>query len=255
MKNQKDNATPVNVLPDSPKQEPGASVMPPAESSRTRVWVVRICRAVVLVLSLALILYISYDTFNNRPFLSNHTYMTFQLWVCVAFMADFFIELAYADNKYRYVKSNWLFFFISIPYLNLINLLHIDPAADVIYYLRFVPLIRGAYALVIVVGYISTNRATSLLSQYLAILLTSVYILSLLFYYEEYGLNPNVKTFWDVLYWSMLYVTTIGGFAPVTVAGKVISVVLPLFGMMMLPMITVFFSDKIHSIAESNIQK
>lgn len=239
----------------SPESKPVVPSKSPDGLLRVEVWFMRISRLVVLVLSLLLILYISYDTFYKIPFLTNRTYMTFQLWVCIAFLADFFIELAFARDKARYLKRHWLFFFISIPYLNLISLYHIDVPADVVYYLRFVPLIRGAYAMVIVVGYISTNRATSLLSQYIAILFTSVYILSLLFYYQEYGVNPNVKSFWSVLYWSVQYVTTIGGFAPVTVVGKIISMILPVFGMMMLPLITVFFTDKIQNIAKSNTEK
>ena len=38
---------------------------------------------IVIILSLALIVYISYDTFAGISFLDNDTYMNFQLWVCV----------------------------------------------------------------------------------------------------------------------------------------------------------------------------
>lgn len=217
--------------------------------------IVSIFRTLVMVLSLLLILYISYDTFQNIPFLTNHTYMTFQLWVCIAFMLDFIVEFAFSDNKIEYLKNRWLFFFISIPYLNLINLYHISVPDDVLYYLRFVPLVRGSYALVIVVGYLSTNRATTLLTQYLAIFFTSLYILTLLFYYQEHGVNPHVKSFYSAFYWATMYVTTIGSYTPVTVVGKIISVILPLLGMMMLPLITVFFTNKIQNIAKNNQSK
>lgn len=227
------------------------SVQSPKPVSHSSQMVISISRTVVMVLSLLLILYISYDTFYNIDFLSNHIYMTFQLWVCIIFMVDFFLEFAFSPNKVTYLKDRWLFFLISIPYLNLINLYDISVSRDLLYYLRFVPLVRGAYALVIVVGYISTNRATSLLTQYTAILFTSVYIFSLLFYYQEFGVNPHVKTFWSALYWSSMYVTTIGSFSPVTPIGKIISVLLPVLGMMMLPLITVFFTNKIQSLAKS----
>lgn len=227
----------------------------PAQHSKAVRIIISFTHAVVLVLSLLLILYISYDTFENIPFLTNRTYMRFQLWVCLAFMADFFIEFAFSGNKVSYLKRRWLFFLISIPYLNLIRYYDITLPQDVLYYLRFVPLVRGAYALVIVVGYISTNRATSLLTQYLAILLTSIYIGSLLFYYQEHGVNPNVTSFWSAFYWSTMYVTTIGSFSPVTIVGKIISVLLPLLGMMLLPLITVFFTNKIQDIAKNNTKK
>lgn len=205
-----------------------------------------VVHTVVMVLSVLLIVYISYDTFNNIPFLSNHHYMTFQFWVCVVFMADFFIELVLSDDKKAYLKRRWFFLLISIPYLNIINQYHINLSHEVIFYLRFVPLLRGAYSMSMVVGYISKNRAVSLLSQYLAILLSLLYIMALIFYYEEYRVNPNVRSFWDALYWSALYVTTVGAtFSAVTPMGKIISVILPIAGMLILPLFTVYFTDMV----------
>ena len=110
--------------------------------SRSEKVVKSICRGIVLVLSLLLIVYISYDTFMNIPFLSNHKYMTFQFWVCVAFLLDFFIKFAYARNKKDYLKRRWFFFFISIPYLNLVNTFKITVPSDILFFLRFIPLVR-----------------------------------------------------------------------------------------------------------------
>lgn len=205
-----------------------------------------VTHSVVLVLSLALIVWISYDTFKGIPFLSNHTYMQFQLWVCVVFLCDFFIEFFLAHDKKQYLKDRWFFFFISIPYLNLINLYNIVIPQDVVYYLRFVPLVRGAYSMAMVMGYISANRAVSLMAQYVAILAASTYILAIIFYYQEYGVNPDVHSFWDAIYWAAMNMTTVGCyFAAVTTPGKVISVILPILGMLMLPLFTVYITDMV----------
>lgn len=216
---------------------------PPTRSEKV---VKSICRAAVLILSLALIVYISYDTFMGIPFLSNHTYMTFQFWVCVVFLLDFFIEFFYARDKKDYLKRRWFFFFISIPYLNLVNAQHFSLPSDVLFFLRFIPLVRGAYSLSMVIGYVSTNRASSLMAQYTAILAALVYCLALIFYYEEYGLNPDVKSFWDALYWSAMNMTTVGCyFSAITATGKVISVILPIAGMLMLPLFTAMVTSKV----------
>lgn len=208
-----------------------------------------ISHTLVLILSLALIVYISYDTFMNKPFLSNHNYMMFQFWVCMVFLADFFIELSFANDKKKYLKSRWFFFLISIPYLNIINQYNFQFPEDVIYYLRFVPLIRGAYSLSMVIGYISNNRAASLLSQYVAILAAATYILGLIFYYQEYQVNPDVNSFWDALYWAAMNMTTVGCyFAAVTPVGKIISIILPIMGMLMLPLFTVFVTDQVSAL-------
>ncbi len=220
----------------------------PVKPSRFKKYTESIIHTLVLILSLVLIVYISYDTFENKPFLNNHQYMTFQFWVCMVFLADFFIELGFAHDKKAYLKDRWFFFIISIPYLNIINQYHFQFPADVIYYLRFVPLIRGAYSLSMVMGYISNNRAVSLLSQYLAILAAATYILGLIFYYQEYGVNPNVTSFWDALYWAAMNMTTVGCyFSAVTPVGKIISVILPILGMLMLPLFTVFITDQVRA--------
>lgn len=201
---------------------------------------VDISHGIVLLLSLALILYISYDTFAGVEFLRSHVYMTFQFWVCVYFLLDFFLALALVPDKRHYLSHRWLFFLISIPYLNIYNLVPgLELSPTMLYFLRFVPLVRGCYSLSLVVGYVSANRSFSMLSQYAVILTTMVYIGSLIFYYEERPINADVHDYWDALYWACMNVTTIGSSIPaLSVAGKVISVILPLGGMLLVPLFT-----------------
>lgn len=218
----------------------------PKRSKEFKDVVVDISHALVLVLSLLLIVYISYDTFEQIPFLSNHHYMLFQLWVCIIFLADFFIELVFSPDKKKYLKRRWFFFLVSLPYINILNHSQITVPPSIIYYLRYVPLIRGAYSLSMVIGYISKNRAVSLMAQYTAILTAMVYILAMIFYYQEFGPNPYVHSFWDAFYWAAMNMTTVGCyFAAVTPAGKVISVILPILGMLMLPLFTVYVTDRV----------
>lgn len=201
---------------------------------------------IVLVLSLALIVFISYDTFNDIPFLQNKVYMTFQFWVCVVFMADFIIELSVSLDKKRYVATHILFFLISIPYLNLLQMTGwlTDVTTQQLYFLRFIPLVRGAYALAMVVGALSQNKATNLLTSYAAILFSIIYFLSLIFYEQELPINSDVTDYWDALWWALMNVTTIGcDINPMSVAGQVCAVVLAASGMMMLPLFTVFVTS------------
>ncbi len=215
-------------------------------ASRTARIIIDILEAAVLVLSVLLIVYISYDTFENVPFLLDYRYMSFQFWVCIAFLLDFFVELILVPDKKAYLRSHWFFFIISIPYLNIINLTGMPLSEHVLNFLRFIPLVRGSYALSLVVGYVSRNRALSLLAQYTVILITLVYILSLMFYFEEHLINPNVKTFWDALYFAAMNVTTVGCyFSAVTTVGKIISVILPTAGMLMLPLFTVVIINSV----------
>ena len=149
---------------------------------------------VMLALSVMLIAYISYNTFNDIPFLTNRRYMNFQFWVCMVFILDFFIGLWYAEDKGRYFRRRLVFLLLSIPYLNIINQMDIHLSADALYFVRFIPLARGALALSIVIGYLSSNAVTSLFMSYIVIMLLVSYFCSLIFFQREQGVNPEVTS-------------------------------------------------------------
>lgn len=199
---------------------------------------------IVLVLSVMLIVWISIDTFNKVDFLDNHSYMTFQFWVCVFFIADFFTELAYSDNRWRMFRHRFVFLLLSIPYLNIIGLLDIELSRDATYFVRFIPLARGALAMAIVTGYVSKNAISSLFISYIVIVIMATYFCSLIFYQREYGVNPDVDTYWTALWWAGMNLTTVGSdIAPITIAGKILAVVLPIIGMIMFPLFTVYLTN------------
>lgn len=199
---------------------------------------------VVLVLSAALISWISYDTFKRIDFLENHSYMTFQFWVCMVFILDFFIGLFYADKKWMYFKQRLVFLILSIPVLNIVNMVHITLSPDMLYFARFIPLARGALALAIVVSYVSSNAVTSLFASYITIMLFIAYFCSLIFYQREAGVNPDVNSYWTALWWTMMNLSTVGcAISPVTVAGKIVAVILPISGMIIFPLFTVYLTD------------
>lgn len=199
---------------------------------------------VVLVLSVLLIVWISIDTFERVNFLENHAYMTFQFWVCIVFIIDFFVELGYAPDKWKFVRRRFVFLILSIPYLNIINQMDIKLSADALYFVRFIPLARGALALSIVISYLSSNAVTSLFMSYMAIMILVGYFCSLIFYQREAGVNPEVNSYWTALWWSAMNMSTVGcNISPVTVSGKIVAVVLPVAGMIIFPLFTVYLTD------------
>lgn len=198
----------------------------------------------VLALSLGLIVYISIDTFTGVNFLDDRHYMVYQFWVCVLFMIDFVVELFLADDKVNYFKHRWFFLLLSIPYLNIINLWHIDFAPETLYFIRFIPLARGALALAIVIGYLTDNRLSSLFLSYVTITLSVIYFGSLIFYQLESPVNNMVPNYGASLWWAFMDATTIGSdIYPMTVVGKILGVVLAALGMMMFPLFTVYITN------------
>ncbi|WP_289818467.1 potassium channel family protein [uncultured Duncaniella sp.] len=204
--------------------------------------IIEVMNLIVLILSVLLIVFISVDTFKN--FLENHSYMVFQLWVCIFFIADFFMELTYSDKKWSFVRRRLAFLLLSIPYLNIINLTGMHLSGDVLYFVRFIPLARGALAMSIVIGYLSSNAVTSLFMSYIVILLMITYFCSLIFYAMEQPVNYQVTTYWSALWWALMNMSTVGcDISPVTVAGKIVAVILPIAGMIVFPLFTVYLTN------------
>lgn len=208
------------------------------------VYLLRFMNALVLALSVWLIVWISIDTFKNVDFLESSSYMNFQFWVCVFFALDFFIELYFAENKWRYFRRRILFLLLSIPYLNIIRNMDLQLSHDALYFIRFIPLARGALAMSIVIGYLSSNAITSLFISYLSILVMITYFCSLIFFQREMGVNPDIHSYWTALWWTAMNLTTVGcDISPVTPAGKIIAVVMPICGMIMFPLFTVYLTN------------
>ncbi|MDE5625125.1 MAG: potassium channel family protein [Muribaculaceae bacterium] len=77
-------------------------------------------------------------------------------------------------------------------------------------------------------------------------MLLTVYFAGLIFYEREQPVNPGVTSYWDAFWWCSLEATTLGSsLNPVTLAGKLLAVVLSLMGIVMFPLFTVYLSSLI----------
>lgn len=217
-------------------------------SPKTREWILASMHWVVIILSVLLIVFISVDTFEHVNFMDSRPYMTFQLWVCLVFIADFFIELALSPSRGHYARTHWCYLLLSIPYINILSLLDVHLGGDALYFIRFIPLARGALAMSIVVGYVAGSKVGGMLWSYISILLLLTYFISLIFLQFEGAVNPSVRNYWDSLWWSFLEMTTVGApIAPVTVVGKLCAAALSTLGVIMFPLFTVYLTTWVRS--------
>ena len=202
----------------------------------------------MIIVSLLLVIDISVDIFNKIPYQTQPTYLRFQLWVCIFFLSELVFEFTLSKRKLHFFLNHFFFVIISIPYLNIINHFKIPLSEEVIYFARFIPLIRGGYALFIVANWFCKSRASSLLVTYLSILFVSVYFSSLMFWYFEQGVNPLVNSYKDAIWWAAMTVTTVGSnIYAVSTVGQILSVVLAALGMMMFPIFTVYITSIIQT--------
>lgn len=224
---------------------------------KTRDIVTSVLRIIVLVLSVFLVVSISVDTFKNVAFYRAPHFLRVQFWICVVFLVDFFVELILSERKWHYLWTHFLFLLVSIPYLPIIDYFGWKFTPQVTYLIQYIPLIRGGYAMALVVGWFTSNKATSLFWTYLITLFSTVYFASLVFFVFEHALNPLVTGYKDALWWALMDVTTVGSnIIAVTPVGRILSVLLAALGMMMFPIFTVYVTTliKSHSAAGKGTQ-
>lgn len=198
----------------------------------------------ILVLSVFLVVRISIDTFDNEAFYLEPRFIHFQFWICVVFLFDFFVEFFLADKKWKYIRDRFIFFLVSIPYNSIISFYGWTFSPQVTYALHYIPLIRGGYAMSIVVSWFTYNKATGLFISYLATLIFTIYFASLAFYVFEHNVNPTVKNYDDALWWAAMDATTVGSnIEAITPVGRILSVLLAALGMMMFPIFTVYVTN------------
>lgn len=201
---------------------------------------------VMLVLSIFLLISISLATFNDRVYYGQPGFVHHQLVICCVFLADFFFEWFTSPRKWHYLATKFPLLLVSIPYLWIIHLAGWKFSYEIQYMLQFIPLVRGGYALAIVVGWFAYNKAAGLFITYLVTLLATIYFASLVFYIYEHTVNTGVGNYTDALWWAMMDVTTVGcNIEAVTPVGRILSVLLAALGMMMFPIFTVYITSLI----------
>lgn len=201
----------------------------------------------VLLGSLAIVANLSYDILTIGVYNPESPVMlNIQLWVCAIFLVDFWVRFAVSAEKLRFFGRNILLLIFSIPYLNLVGHYNIELKPEIHYLLGLVPLLRGGYGLLIIIRWIAGRSVTTLVFAYLSMLVSVTYFSSLLFYVAERGLNPELHTYADALWWACMDMDTVGSnIIAVTPIGRVLSVILACSGMMMLPIFTVYITDRV----------
>lgn len=105
-------------------------------------------------------------------------------------------------------------------------------------------MIRGGYALAIVVDWLTYSWISSLFMSYITMLGATVYFASLIFFAVEHPFNPMVDKYDATLWWAAIDVIIVcSNIYAMTTTGKVLSVVLPPLCMMLSPIFTVYITD------------
>jgi voltage-gated potassium channel len=139
-----------------------------------------------------------------------------------AFVLEFALRLYDAASRKTYLRNHWLDIVTCFPVVGPFRVLRL---------IRLFGFIRlGATARAYGVGAASSNRLPGGVGIWvLAPILITVWLAASYGYYEiEGGVNPNVNTFGDALFYSFITASTVGygAITPVTQEGKILTGVL-----------------------------
>lgn len=171
-----------------------------------------------------------------------------QFWICIYFLIDFMLLMLIAEDKWRYFKRYFILIPLSIPYTNILAGFSIDLSSDALYLIKFIPIIRGVVALILLINLLISNKITGLFMAYLSIFISMAYVQTLIFFLYESPVNPSVQSYYDVLWWASMTVTTLGSnIIPVTGVGKVSTAILAITGITIFPIFTVYITTMIQN--------
>ena len=164
--------------------------------------------------------------------------------VCLIYCIDFFVLMAHDERPLHFLARNIYILLLSVPYHAISVYLNIEFCHTVEMIMSGVVVLRSVMALYITLRWLIQRRTTRLLWAYIATVVHSGYVAALLFYEYEAPVNHAVANFGDALWWSWMNLTTVGAeIFPVTVVGKILCVLLPILGMAMFPVFTVYVTS------------
>ena len=197
-----------------------------------------------IIAAAVLLIALSYEILQGNHTRFTQGYMTLQLIVCAIFLLDFAVRISTEEQKWRFLRRNILFLLLSIPYLNIVDWLDVPPPRQWSIVLTTIPILRMLLAVYLVAQWIIKDGIKRLFVAYAFTLLLFTYLSSLIFYDFEFGINSELNGFGDALWWAFMNMTTVGSsIIPITAIGKTLAILLPLLGMMILPLFTIYISN------------
>lgn len=215
--------------------------------ARKILYLFAIFASIVLIIDITLV---DIPNIQNNTLIRNNN---LQFWICIYFLLDLLSGFFLSDHRLEYFRRYLFLILVSIPYINVLNHFHLELSTQAFYLLKFLPIFRGVIALFLLVKLLISDRITGLFVSYLTLFFSIAYLQTLLFYLFEISVNPQVKTYGDVLWWASMTATTLGSnIIPVTTAGKISTAILAVAGITIFPIFTVYITTMIQNLSKKH---
>ncbi len=204
----------------------------------------RTAHTLSLMGALVLIIALSIEIIGGDHLHFSPEYLMLQLGICILFLIDLGVRWATVGMQRWAWIGHLIFLLLAIPWLNIAEWCHWELNRAEGMAVAAMPLLRAFLALYLLVHWMIEGRVKRLFMAYLITVVLFTYLSALIFYDFEALVNPHLKGFGNALWWAWMNVTTVGAaIFPVTPIGKLICVLLPIVGMAMFPIFTVYVTS------------
>lgn len=205
----------------------------------------RIINILTLVASLLLLGSLSIEIIYSQELAEfSELYSWAMFVVCMIFIVDIVVLMFNSKHPWRFMARNFIVLLLSMPYHFIAHASGMELGRKATIMLSGVVMLRAVMAIYITLRWLIAGRTTRLLWAYIATVAVATYFSALFFYEYEAPVNGDVHGFGDALWWAAMNMTTVGAnIVPVTAIGKIICVALPIIGMAMFPVFTVYVTS------------
>jgi voltage-gated potassium channel len=143
-------------------------------------------------------------------------------YVCLVFLADFFIRLYRAPSKSTFLKWGWIDFASSIPMLDMFRV------GRVVRIIRIFRMLRAFRSIKNLLNFFLKNRKTTSLAAVATISFMLVVFSSIAMLQFETSDDANIKTPLDAFWWAYVTITTVGygDKFPLSPEGRIVACIL-----------------------------
>lgn len=199
-----------------------------------------------LAAGVVLLVMASIDTFDRLSLAATPRLLRVQWIICLVLLADLIIETILRCRSWRQALTAVLFVPVCLPWVNILLYEGIRPDDVWQFVLGLAPVVRVMAVLTSEMRLFHISAAPSMLSAYLLIAGTLLYVSTMMFYVAEAPVNDMVHTYRSAVYWGAMAFTTTGSNIPeVTVTGKVLAGVLAATGLILLPVFTIYIANAV----------
>lgn len=181
---------------------------------------------IVLVLSIYVLGALMADTFTRLPEETSRLLHYIDTVICFFFLADFFIRLYQAENKWRFMRWGWIDLLSSIPAVDFLRV------GRTFHLLRMLRILRAFRSIRHIVNYVFRNRMKGTFTTVAVVAILMVIFSAIAILQVETDPDSNIKTAEDAIWWAYVTITTVGygDRFPVTTEGRIIAAMLMTVG-------------------------